>query len=113
VLGGDSLGTILFWLLPAGASFLTTRYWSARDEGDPSRHGWFAVYLVAVLVMVVGVFATTAPEDRVRSIALFFAVLVGATALQERRYRRRARYGAVPDPQDDRPEPADEPDRTP
>jgi Flp pilus assembly protein TadB len=97
VLGGDGLGTIMLWLLPAGASFLTTRYWTARDDGDPRRHLWFAFFLVAVVVMVVGVLASTPPEDRTASVALFFAVLVGATALQERRHRRRARYEARAD----------------
>ncbi|WP_418276448.1 hypothetical protein ACNHYB_00580 [Isoptericola jiangsuensis] len=97
MLDGDGLSTVMFWLVPAGASFLTTRYWSARDAADPRRHLWFVVYLVAVLVMVAGVLATTAPEDRVGAVVLFFAILVGATALQERRHRRRARREPPPE----------------
>lgn len=101
MLDAGGLSGVMLWLLPAGASFLTTRYWTARDDDDPRRHLWFAFFLVAVLVMVVGVFVSASPDDRVGSIALFFAVLVGATALQERRHRRRARYEAHPDPTQD------------
>jgi uncharacterized membrane protein YfcA len=89
VFDADALSTVLFWLVPVGASFLTTRYWSARDEASDSRHLWFGLYLVAVLVMVGGILATTSPERRLGAVVLFFLILVAATALQERRHRRQ------------------------
>ncbi|WP_402469073.1 hypothetical protein [Isoptericola aurantiacus] len=94
MLDADSLGSLMTILGPTAASALTTRYWSAHDDGDPRRHGWFVLYLGVVLGLLVMVLATTSPEDRLRSVGLLFAVTIIATAVQERRHRKRRRVAA-------------------
>ncbi|PRZ05148.1 hypothetical protein BCE75_108127 [Isoptericola sp. CG 20/1183] len=77
---------------PVAASFLTTRYWTAYDDGDPRRYLWFGLYLGVVLVLLAVVLGTTAPEDRLKGVGFFFLVTIVATYLQERRHvRQRSR----------------------
>ncbi|WP_278234896.1 hypothetical protein [Isoptericola sp. AK164] len=94
MLDGQMIGSLVLVAGPTAASFLTTRYWEARDLGDPRRHAWFALYLAVVLTLLVAVLATSSVEDRLRSVGIFFAVTIGATFLQERRARRQRRVPA-------------------
>jgi len=92
VLDAASLNSAVALVGPVAASFLTTRYWVARDDDDTRRHLWFALYLGAVVALLVVVLATTPPEERLKSVGFFFLVTIGATYLQERRHvRQRSR----------------------
>ncbi|NNU27698.1 hypothetical protein [Isoptericola sediminis] len=91
------IGSLTTLAGPMAASFLTGRYWEARDLRDPRQHGWFALYLGAVLVLLVAVLATSTVEDRLRAVGLFFGVTIVATLVQERRYRRQQRMPAAPE----------------
>lgn len=89
MLDAADLSSAVTFAGPVAASFLTTRYWLAHDEGDPRRFFWFALYLGVVLILLGVVLATTAPEDRLKGIGLFFGVTIVATYLQERRHVRQ------------------------
>lgn|GEM_PF-4583332 len=91
MLDADMIGSMTTFAGPTAASFLTTRYWAAREDADPRRHAWFVLYLAVVLALLVAVLSTAAPEDRLKTVGLFFVVTILATALQERRARRARR----------------------
>jgi Na+-driven multidrug efflux pump len=95
VLDAASLTSAVTFAGPVAASFLTTRYWTAHDDGDPRRYLWFALYLGVVLALLAVVLGTTPPEERLKGVGFFFLVTIGATYAQERRHlRQRGRDAA-------------------